>query len=178
MSTPRQRRAEQIGDWGAQRPDLDPELMGIRAALLAISARLGRDIHRLARTVGLSGSELRVLFTLRRVGAPYELRPTDLFEALIVPSGTMTRQIDRLERMDMVVRTDDPDDRRGAIVRLTERGLRVADDTMTVAVRDSPVSAATERIPPAERTQLNRLLLELLRNIDELDADTPPKMEY
>jgi len=163
------KKVEFIEDWETQRPDLDSVLLGIRARLLAISARLGRDVHRLARTVGLSGSELRVLFALRRVGPPYELRPTDLFEALIVPSGTMTRQIDRLERMGMVGRTDDPDDRRGAIVRLTERGLHVADDTLTVAVRDSPVSDAIERLAPADKAALNRITIDLLRHLEELD---------
>jgi DNA-binding MarR family transcriptional regulator len=167
----RRRRAEQIGDWETQRPDLDPALLGIRARLLAVSARLTHDNHRLARTVGLSGAELRVLFTLRRVGPPFALRPTDLFEALIVPSGTMTRQIDRLERMGMVDRSDDPADRRGAIVKLTERGLRVADDTLTVAVRDSPVSDAIERLPDPDRAALLRITDELLRQLELLDAE-------
>lgn len=166
-----QRRIEQLDDWETQRPDLDPRLLGIRARLLALGARLSHDNHRLARTVGLSGSELRVLFTLRRVGAPYALRPTDLFEALIVPSGTMTRQIDRLERMGMVERSDDPEDRRGSIVRLTERGLRVADDTLTVAVRDSRASAAIDLLPPDDKEALRRITTDLLRLLDAAEVD-------
>jgi len=165
------RRIEQLDDWETQRPDLDPVLLGIRARLMALGARLSHDNHRMARTVGLSGSELRVLFTLRRVGPPYALRPTDLFEALIVPSGTMTRQIDRLERMGMVDRRDDPGDRRGSLVHLTERGLQVADDTLTVAVRDSRASAAIERLDPNDRAELQRLTTTLLELLDSIEAD-------
>lgn len=165
------RRTPRIGDLERERPDLDPVLLGIRLRLLAVSSRLVRDNHRLARTVGLSGAELRVLFTLRRVGPPFALRPTDLFEALIVPSGTMTRQIDRLERMGMVERSDDPADRRGAIVKLTERGLRVADDTLTVAVRDSPVSDAIGRLADADRAALLRIADELLSHLETMDVE-------
>jgi DNA-binding MarR family transcriptional regulator len=165
------RQIEHLDDWEAQRPDLDPLLLGVRLRLLALGARLSHDNHRLARTVGLSGSELRVLFTLRRVGAPYALRPTDLFEALIVPSGTMTRQIDRLERMGMVDRNDDPEDRRGSIVRLTERGLRVADDTLTVAVRDSRASGAIERLNTDDKAALLRITTQLLLQLDAIEAD-------
>jgi DNA-binding MarR family transcriptional regulator len=158
-----------LEDWEAQRPDLDAEVQGIRTRLLAVSARLARDNHGLARTVGLSGAELRVLYALRRAGPPFELRPTDLFESLVVPSGTMTRQIDRLDRLGYVVRGDDPDDRRGARVRLTERGRVVADDTLTVAVRDSRSSKCIERLAPVDRTALARVLKSLLAVMDEFD---------
>ena len=172
------RQVEHLDAWEAQRPDLAPLLLGLRARLLALGARLSHDNHRLARTVGLSGSELRVLFTLRRVGPPYALRPTDLFEALIVPSGTMTRQIDRLERMGMVDRNDDPEDRRGSIVRLTDRGLRVADDTLTVAVRDSRASSAIERLDPSDKASLHRITTELVRLLDAIEADRIEREGY
>ena len=83
----------------------------------------------------------------------------------------MTRQIDRLERMGMVDRSDDPEDRRGSIVRLTERGLRVADDTLTVAVRDSRASSAIERLNPPDKETLHRITTELLRLLDAIEAD-------
>ncbi len=158
-----------LEDWEAQRPDLDAEVQGIRTRLLSISARLARDNHRLARTVGLSGAELRVLYALRRAGTPFELRPTDLFESLVVPSGTMTRQIERLDRLGYVVRSDDPDDRRGARVRLTDLGRVVADDTLTVAVRDSRTTKCIDRLGAADRSTLARILKSLLAVMDDFD---------
>lgn len=160
-----------IEDWEAERPDLDVTLLRVRTLILAVGARIARDNHRLARTIGLSGAELRVLFTLRRAGPPYELRPTDLFESLLVPSGTMTRQIDRLERMGYVERNDDPDDKRGALVRLTERGRTVADDTLTVAVRDSRVSRATAQLPPDDKAVLARILKDVLTFSDRIEDE-------
>lgn len=160
-----------IEDWEAERPDLDPELQGIRTRILGLSTRIARDNHRLARTIGLSGAELRVLYTLRRAGKPYELRPTDLFESLIVPSGTMTRHIDRLEKLGYVERNDDPEDRRGARVRLTEHGLRVADDTLTVAVRDSRSSEAIAQLDPSDKSELARILKDLIVAIDTMEDE-------
>jgi DNA-binding MarR family transcriptional regulator len=52
-----------------------------------------------------------VLATLRRAGHPYQLSPTDLFNVLMLSSGTMTHRIDRLEQADFVKRIADPNDR-------------------------------------------------------------------
>jgi hypothetical protein len=53
------RQVEHLDDWEAQRPDLDPLLLGLRARLLALGARLSHDNHRLARTVGRCGASGR-----------------------------------------------------------------------------------------------------------------------
>src|SRR5690606_34252964 len=83
--------------WRRERPDLD-----LQDFLLAIFAmRLGRKVDdkydRMCRERWkISGADMRVLFALRRAGKPYARRPTDLFRALLVTSGAITKQVDRL----------------------------------------------------------------------------------
>src|SRR5262249_2925915 len=83
--------------WARERPDLDP----LDYLLPIYLIRIGRIVDRVGdrkwqRLFGLSASEIRVLFALRRSGGDYARRPTDLFKALLVTSGAITKKIDRL----------------------------------------------------------------------------------
>ena len=85
--------------WERERSDLD-----LRDFLLAIYLRrLGRLIEReydrmWQARFAISAWDMRVLLALRRGGPSYAMRPTDLFAALLVTSGAVTKQADRLER--------------------------------------------------------------------------------
>src|SRR5919198_5887229 len=46
----------------------------------------------------------------------------DLAKQLLLDSSSLTGHLDRLEKRDLVLRQDDPDDRRGVRVFLTEKG--------------------------------------------------------
>ncbi|APR35113.1 hypothetical protein BTO02_06375 [Paraburkholderia sp. SOS3] len=67
---------------------------------------------------------------MRRVGAPYAMRPTDLFRALLATSGTMTKRIDRLERAKLVARVADAEDLRASNIVLTAAGVKATDAGM------------------------------------------------
>src|SRR5262249_15416692 len=67
-------------NWARERPDLDP----VDYLLPIYLIRMGRIVdrmgdHRWQKRFGLSSSEIRVLFALRRSGGEYARRPTDLF---------------------------------------------------------------------------------------------------
>ncbi len=73
-----------------------------------------------------------MLATLRRQGPPYQLKPTDLYELLMLSSGAMTNRIDRLEKDGLVARIRDPDDRRSVSVQLTPKGIELTDTVMPI----------------------------------------------
>lgn len=73
----------------------------------------------------LNPSDYAVLSALRRSGTPYELAPHVLYTTLDISSGGMTKMLRRLEDLGLVTRADDPDDRRGKLVRLSAEGERV-----------------------------------------------------
>jgi DNA-binding MarR family transcriptional regulator len=52
------------------------------------------------------------------------LRVTSLAERLGVDTPTVTRKVQQLERLGLVARTDDPEDRRAHRIRLTPSGRR------------------------------------------------------
>src|SRR5437773_10256855 len=104
-----------LEQWKQVRPDLDVSPMGVIGRLLRLARVLERGLEATFASFGLSRWSFDVLATLRRSGPPYRLSPTQLFQAMMVTSGTMTNRIDRLEQEGLVARFDDPDDRRGIL---------------------------------------------------------------
>ena len=122
---------ELVAGWRAERPDLDLEPLHV----LSRVSRLARHLDLARRTAfaahGLETWEFDVLSALRRQGPPYQLSPGSLLRATLVTSGTMTNRIDKLAEGALVRRLPDPQDKRGVLVQLTDRGKAVADAALT-----------------------------------------------
>ena len=67
---------------------------------------------------------------LRCSGPPYRGKPGKLAKQLGLSSGAMTNRLDNMERRGLIRRIDDPDDRRGVIIELTEAGQQLWDETV------------------------------------------------
>jgi DNA-binding MarR family transcriptional regulator len=78
----------------------------------------------------LTMADYNVLMVLRTAGAPYELRPTDIRNRLLLTSGGVSNVINRLQRLGLAERIPDPSDGRSSWVRLTDAGTEAAEDTM------------------------------------------------
>lgn len=109
---------------------------------------------------GLQPGEFDVLATLRRSGAPHALTPTDLYEAAMISSGSMTNRIDRLEKAGLVTRQPNPADKRGTLVALTDEGLALIDCAVEAHVANQ--QAIVRGLDENERDQLSILLGKLL----------------
>jgi DNA-binding MarR family transcriptional regulator len=82
----------------------------------------------------------------------------------MLSSAGVTSRIDRLERRGLVRRLDDPDDRRGVIVELTEAGLQVVDEAVAaLMVSDREL---LDRLDPEDVAQLEVLLRKLLAGLE------------
>ncbi|WP_027061796.1 MarR family winged helix-turn-helix transcriptional regulator [Mesorhizobium loti] len=129
------RAAKAIEQWKRERPDLDVSPMGVLGRLNEASSLIARDrLAPLFARFGLQAGEFDVLATLRRSGQPYALTPTALYEATMVTSGAMTNRLDRLEKAGLILRAPHPNDRRGIVVQLTEKGLALIDEALTAHV--------------------------------------------
>jgi DNA-binding MarR family transcriptional regulator len=116
--------------WARERPDLDLSLVGLFMRIKQAHYMHERRLTAISQAVGVDVGELHVVLALRRVGAPYAMRPTELFKSLLVTSGAMTKRVDRLERAKLVARMADETDHRASNIVLTAAGVAVADEAM------------------------------------------------
>lgn len=149
-----------LAQWNRERPDLDVGPMGLLGRLGRLRNHVSREIEAEFARHGLNSSSFDVLATLRRSGAPYRLSPSELLETMMITSGTMTNRIDQLEKAGMVERLDNPDDRRGVIIALTDKGFDAVEKAVTghVANQHRLVAVLTED----EREQLGALVAKFL----------------
>ncbi|GAA0940552.1 MarR family winged helix-turn-helix transcriptional regulator [Nonomuraea longicatena] len=116
-----------VAAWRTERPDLDVEPLQVLSRVSRLAKHLDRARRAAFAEHDLEPWEFDVLTALRRAGKPYELSPGTLLRATLVTSGTMTNRIDRLAQAQLVRRRPDPEDRRGVLVSLTERGQQRVD---------------------------------------------------
>ncbi|WP_017603412.1 MarR family winged helix-turn-helix transcriptional regulator [Nocardiopsis alkaliphila] len=150
--------------WRSERPDVDVTPLEVFSRV----SRLSRHLDRARRTVftehQLEPWEFDVLSELRRSGPPYELSPGRLLRATLVTSGTMTNRVDRLAAAGLVRRRPDPADKRGVLVRLTDKGAERIDAALKSLLSYEETLLAP--MPSAEREQLASLLRCLLAPLD------------
>jgi DNA-binding MarR family transcriptional regulator len=147
--------------WARERPDIDTGPMVLLGRLGEAALIIARDrLNPTFAEFGLQPGEFDVLATLRRHGVPYALTPTDLYEAAMISSGSMTNRIDRLEKAGLVERRPNPADGRGTLVGLTGTGLALIERAVErhVAVLRAIVSG----LGAEEQNQLSGLLEKLI----------------
>jgi DNA-binding MarR family transcriptional regulator len=157
-------RAERaVEQWRRERPDLDVAPMAVLGRLSEAATLVRARLDKVFAAHGLQGGEFDVLATLRRAGAPHALTPTALYEATMVTSGAMTARLDRLERAGLIARRPNPEDRRGTLVALTDKGLALVDEALTAHVENEWSIVAG--LSDADRTELARLLALLIASL-------------
>jgi DNA-binding MarR family transcriptional regulator len=149
-----------VARWGAERPDLDVAPMQVMSRLSRLARHLDRARRAAFAAHDLEPWEFDVLSALRRQGPPYQLSPGALLHATLVTSGTMTNRIDRLAAAGLVSRHRDPQDKRGVLVALTDRGKNAADAALAgLLTRERKLLAGLAPGRQAELAGLLRLLL-------------------
>ena len=133
--------------WASVAPELaSPELDLSRRAARTYGL-LEEVLLAMLAPLGLTRAEFLVLSGLRSVGAPHQLRPTDLTARLLLSSGGTSNVLNRLTEAGLVERERDDNDGRSSLVRLTEAGLEAAEASMTEwgrAVADTYRAVAPE----------------------------------
>lgn len=147
--------------WRREMPDVNLQGSAILARARRITAMAREKIVPVLARHGLDGGEFYVLAALRRAGAPYAMRPTELFRALMVSSGGLTDRLRRLEERGLVRRRPSPEDGRSMLVELSAEGCRLVEQAFR---EDMEVeNGIVARLGNAERKELVRLLEQLAR---------------
>ncbi len=80
------------------------------------------SFFRYAKANGLSMSQLGALFHLHHLGIS---GVTDLGDHLGVTSAAVSQLLDRLIEQELILRTENPNDRRGKQITLTDKGCQI-----------------------------------------------------
>lgn len=152
---------------------LDGFLMG------AVLMRMGRIVERhfsdLCMTrFGIIGPEIMLLMALRRLGPPYSVRPAQLKRLLLLTSGAVTKQIDRLSGKGLVERRPDPSRLNGQLISLTDAGRAVTDQAMSILSKESVAVGAFLSLPPPLAEQGWKFCHAM---VDRLEAKEAPESD-
>lgn len=153
-----------LKQWRQERPDLDVAPMGTIGRVKRLNHALMRAMEKTWAKYGLTDASFDVLATLRREGAPYALSPSDLMASTMVTSGTMTHRINLLEKAGLIERVKNPEDGRGFLISLSQRGFSLIDEAVAAHVETQAqlVSGLTDE----QRQQLDALLRQFLAGVE------------
>jgi DNA-binding MarR family transcriptional regulator len=122
-------------------------------------ARLRLALTRVLRTLrrhgrsSLTPSQVSALSTLEDFGA-MRISAIATYESLGAPAAT--RVVASLEELGLVVRTNDPDDKRASLIDLTELGRRTLSELWRERTVD--INAMLEGLTPKERATIEAAL--------------------
>ncbi|MGB8179721.1 MAG: MarR family transcriptional regulator [Acidimicrobiales bacterium] len=128
-------------------------------AEVSSAARLRLALTRVLRALrrhgdsGLTPSQVSALSTLEEFGA-MRISAIATYESLGAPAAT--RVVASLEELDLVRRTNDPDDKRASLIDLTELGRRTLGELWRERTLD--INTMLERLSPKERATIEAAL--------------------
>jgi DNA-binding MarR family transcriptional regulator len=125
-------------------------------AFSSVARRLRETSREALAPWDITPSHLRALRVLSRHGP---MRLSELSEHLHIAPRSTTEVVDGLESRGLVERRPDPGDRRATLVELTEHGASVLDAIR--AVRGTEAERVFDRLSPADRADLTRILRKL-----------------
>jgi MarR family transcriptional regulator for hemolysin len=126
-----------------------------------VSTAWRREIDQRVRAFGLTDATWRPLLYLGRMGDG--VRQTDLAAALTIEDPSLVRLIDALERVGLVERLEDPEDRRSKRLWMTEAGRETY--ARVAAIHASLADAFVRDVSPVELDLCYNVLDRVLRSI-------------
>ncbi|MYS87427.1 MarR family winged helix-turn-helix transcriptional regulator [Embleya scabrispora] len=130
MTAPQDRASALVSAWQAELPDVLDATTELSKRIMLLAADLDEATRRELPEFGLTPAQFGVLVALRRAGAPYRLKPTELSRALLLSSGGTSNVTNHLVAEGLAERLPDQGDGRGTLISLTPRGVQVAEDAV------------------------------------------------
>ena len=128
-----------------------------------------RGFLRYARESGLSMSQLGALFHIHRLGSS---GVTDLGDHLGVTSAAVSQMLERLVQQGLILRSEDPNDRRVKQIILTDKGRQVLKES--VQARQGWVDNLAESLSAIEKQQIQAALGILIDKTTQLGQSFEP----
>jgi DNA-binding MarR family transcriptional regulator len=103
-------------------PKTELDTLAVADRLRPVLLRVGRELRREAREVGVSPAQVSLLVAIKYTPG---IGVRDLADGERISAPAMSNHVDRLERDGLVTRTPSDSDRRRVGLTLTEEGQRV-----------------------------------------------------
>jgi DNA-binding MarR family transcriptional regulator len=113
----------------------------------------------------LSQAAFEVLVTLRSLPHPRMLTPTELYHAVLITSGGMTKILKHLEIRGDIERLENEQDKRSKYVKLTAQGCELAEKAMQ-AVNEGDHLLLEKAFDTDELNQFRQLLLTAVHRLE------------
>ena len=139
--------------------NVDPFIVTLQQWTEVSMRRSMRNFLRYSRETGLSMSQFGVLFHLSRKRSS---GVTDLGDHLGVTSAAVSQMLERLVQQGLILRTEDPNDRRVKKIVLTEKGSQVLQEGLharqdwLVDLADTLSNIEKEKITAALNTLVDK----------------------
>ena len=139
----------------------------VMLALIRLNDIVLDSTRKLLAGIGLTPAGFEVLMTLRAQPAPRRMTPTELYRAILITSGGMTKVLKQLEGEGAIIRLDNDQDARSRFVQMTGNGAARAEQAMRVVGRHDR-AILSRALSGDQVEQLARMLLDTL---DKMEAD-------
>ena len=146
-----------------------PDVLQFMQLLWAVVHGVEKTSKRMTSEIGVTGPQRLVL---RVVGLCPGVSAGDLASVLHVHPSTLTGVLQRLVAQKLLLRIDDPSDRRRAILRLTPRGARV--NSVNRGTVELAVAEALDGVSARDRAATRRVLQRLARHLEPPGVEAPP----
>lgn len=111
--------------------------------------------------LGLSFTEFEVLAALRACAPPHSLLPTELYEAMLISSGGLTKVLKALEAEKLIARPEHSGDKRQRPVALLAKGKKLAEEGIRLISNADKLAVTSADVRGCEYRQVAEVLLRL-----------------
>ena len=148
----------------------DPFLLTLHEWMSVFMRRSMRNTMRFSRESGWSMSQLGALMMIHRRGTS---AVSDIGEELGVSNAAASQMLDRLVQEDLILRTEDPHDRRVKQIKLTDKGCQMIHEGFEA--RHSWLNELAQNLSKSEKEQVCHALKILTDKAKHFEEPTEPE---
>ena len=142
---------------------LDPFISTLQEWIEVSMRSSMRHFLHYARESGFSMSHLGAMFHIHKIGS---CGVTDLGDHLGVTSAAASQLLDRLVQQELILRTEDPNDRRVKQIVLTEKGHQILEEG--IRARQSWIDDLAQTLSNSEKEIIASSLQILINKVNQL----------
>jgi len=149
-------------------PHSDPLVLVLQEWMGAFMRRSMRSLVLCMKENELSMSQVGALFQINRGRS----NVSDLGEGLGISTAAASQMLERLVQQELILRSEDPQDRRVKQLALTDKGCRIIEEI--IQARQGSLEDLVSILSASEKEQIAAAVKVMIDKTDQLDQHTEP----